>query len=808
MMLSAHSPSPSSYSVHPPLSPAFYSVLSPLLQASSSAASSTTFTSVASRRSTSPLLLSSLPPTSMSMRAMTRSVDHLSHSFLADVTINDSNADYSTSSRLPPLAVLPRSVFAHSASSASAMSASVVMRSTASYDITAASLLQSSHGDSELPVEHEMEHERSDEPYSFHIGALDILSDVVSSTESAIDQSGDSTLNHDQRLTADETHTPTHQHAQKQAHNHHLKTKKATVDGERRVARACIHCSASKTKCDNKRPCGRCVRTKRSATCQDIPRRKRSGRGGRSKRRREVAEESDCSDDCQPEIVKNEEDDEEVVIGSPVMAMCTTPTQTEVGTHVVTYSAHTTMTTQDAYGAGYGPPMPYGAQPMQHSFDYNNNYHRPQEYSQHFWPPPHPHMHAHPHTPSFAYQHVHPPPPMHSVVVSPPQYAATAQSPQHVRTAQSAGMLSPNRAVANSPASTPRASSRVSGVSPNSPATPSSTASAAAAPLPTIAIGQLLSRLRIRLPRALHRAHGAVIDQFHQWSDLLAARTQQGLVAPVPLLKARQYVYHMLMDAMVALEDEEKQRRMAVMLAGTTGSSSSSSPPPPIFSPPLESEHDELLRLIHQEWDDHLFPQNAATAAADEGEDVAEGDAVDNADLNSNDKTTPRTLDAILQRRVVTPTFIIPLLSFPFLTAAPWMSASFSALLGYEGAALSTSTQTPLELLHRRQHADVAPLVPAFLSAITNRGEHYLHASGWVRQDGEIIQLMANVRVMYAEGTGFPVAVMAQFTRREEADESFAPILARMGNLGSTVPASAASPSSATSAASLPSGAV
>ena len=51
----------------------------------------------------------------------------------------------------------------------------------------------------------------------------------------------------------------------------------AKVVVERRVSKACCNCSISKTKCDNSRPCGRCVRTDRTATCSD-PVRKRRGR--------------------------------------------------------------------------------------------------------------------------------------------------------------------------------------------------------------------------------------------------------------------------------------------------------------------------------------------------------------------------------------------------------------------------------------------------------------------------------------------------------------------------------------------------
>ena len=142
----------------------------------------------------------------------------------------------------------------------------------------------------------------------------------------------------------------------------------------------------------------------------------------------------------------------------------------------------------------------------------------------------------------------------------------------------------------------------------------------------------------------------------------------------------------------------------------------------------------------------------------------------------------PPTLDAVLQRRVVIPTFIIPLLSFPFLTSPPWLSASLSSLLDYLAAILSSSTHSPLDLLHHRQHAHIAPLIPAFLSALTARAEHYLHLSGWMRKGGDSVQLVANVRVLYADATGYPVALMAQFAREDEADESFAPILSRMGN--------------------------
>ena len=835
-MFSAQSPSPSSYSLHPPLSPGFYPILSPLLPPSSAASSSSFQSSSSSRRSTSPLLLSALPPNAASSslsttRSLSTSVDTLSTSFLTDVAIHDTQLQqdqhrHHHSTDLPPLhhsshldaasssaatrqlPTLPRSVFGPSLSASlsaqlAAMAHDVLLRTNSSFDEIPSSAIDTAHRD-ELTHSHSHSHphphshsdelteqaEQSEEAQPFRL-AIELLSDVVvsSSVESATER----------------TPPVSPQSAEAGKAVWKKKERSAEERNEKRVSRACIHCSASKTKCDNKRPCDRCIRTKRAATCQDIPRRKRTGR---AKRRREV-EKSDASDTehteklleaIKKEEVDEDEDDEQTTSSAAAtMAICTTPGAPEMTSTVITYSSHTALSPHEPYVTGFASPSLYPAQSVQASCDCSSPpaHYMPPAYPA-YWPAsahaqfqPHTHSHSHahshshsphpqphshhPHAHPHSYTHLHPHHATQSVFASHAHRAPASHDalypPRHVHTAQPTPLLSPVHSAINAPTAVvgPTASS------PNSPATPRSSASSPS--VPVIPIGQMLSRLRLRLPRALHRAHAAVIDQFHQWADLLALRQQQGLTAPVPLFKARQYVYHMLKDAMVALEDEDRQRRMAAMLAGIN--SSSSSPPPPIFSPPLESEHDELLRLIHREWHQYLFPSNAAE---DGGED-AHG-----IDWQTKDKVGPPTLDAVLQRRVVIPTFIIPLLSFPFLASAPWLSASFSSLLGYPAASLSACTLSPLDLLHRRQHADIAPLVPAFLSAITSRAEHYLHSSGWIRQGGDSIQLMANVRVMYAEGTGYPVALMAQFTRKEEADASFAPILARMENGGSVVP--------------------
>ena len=41
---------------------------------------------------------------------------------------------------------------------------------------------------------------------------------------------------------------------------------------------ACIHCKKACKKCDDSRPCGRCVRSGNSESCVDAPRKKRKGR--------------------------------------------------------------------------------------------------------------------------------------------------------------------------------------------------------------------------------------------------------------------------------------------------------------------------------------------------------------------------------------------------------------------------------------------------------------------------------------------------------------------------------------------------
>ena len=791
MLSSSHSPNPSSFSLHPPLSPAFYPILSPLLQPlppSTATNSSLSFTS-SSLQSTSPLLLPSLPQSS----APSPPVPTRTSLFLNNVTAHNDTSDLSSSmlsgdSPDPDrLRYLSRSVFgSHTSSSPS--DPSVMLSAPTLEKQTSESSFDShdSHDHSEHQVDLENdddgedEEEHRDERYSFRLGSLDILSDVIPADN---EQPGDSAPN--TPAASSRQRTPRSERKMKKKKKDR---REAVFDPDRRVQRACIHCSASKTKCDNERPCARCIRTKKASTCQDIPRRKRVGR---AKRRREGDTDSPHSHlgTEYGDLIDGDDEDE------PVMAICTTPRAFETGSLPVAASTAPTLVAPQkpaAIAPFPAPTVPVQPSPKDFSSQPSSPY-MPQEHSSIYWQPS-PTAHTHTHTHSFPSPVVSQPtqPVPHSVFASPThQYSAAGKEPSLSPSAQATSpnppvlVLPPTHATAASPASPAALSVRSTAASPISLATPRSTASstprstissigsatlqarttASAAAASAIPIGQMLSRLRLRLPRALHRAHAAVIDQFHAWSDLLTVRQQQGLTAPVSLLKARQYVYHMLKDAMVALEDEDRQRRMP-MLAGSST----------IFSPPLETEHDELLRLIYLDWDEYLFPSGVAAEAV-EGPDSGQWE--------HKAKSTP-TLDAILHRRVVPPTFIIPLLSFPFLISPPWMSASFAALLGYDGASFSTVTLSPLDLLHHRQTNDIAPLVPAFLSAITAKADHYLHSSGWVRQDGSTVQLVANVRLMYAEGTGFPVALMAQLTRKEDADASFAPILARM-NTGSSV---------------------
>ena len=765
-MLSTPSPSPSGYSLHPPMSPAFDPMLSPLFPPMSSAAASSSSYSISSTPSSHPSassqLLSSLQPAQSLLSARSLSVASLSDSFLTDVAIHDANSELSSAHRLPS-ASHSRSLFAPTTELSSALSSALsglAHRITQQHELPssppASSELTGTQVDS-----HNSDSEQHDRSFPFHLEQAGPASDA-SAAGSVSDRTADSapqTPHFDTTAVARRTGGPV-----------------VGAESEKRVARACIHCSASKVKCDNKRPCGRCIRTKRTATCQDIPRRKRTGR---SKRRRGLeTEEADAAEEeagheeeekrPQPAAAKVEvaqaerKEKPEAEVRKPSALAVTRPTpeeQPEAHTQVVAYASHT-LASHEPLSAAYRQPQPHAAPLAQPAYEYHNHavHQAPlHSHATHQWP-----AHPHTHSSTFNQLQLQAQSASHSLFSPSAHHASHGHQqqppyiqPRHTQPAHAAAMLSPTHS--SSAASTTAAPMLIS---------PSSSRSPAASPTATAAIpiGQVLSRLRLRLPRAMHRAHGAVIDQFHHWSDLLALRQQQGLAPPAPLLKARQYVYHMLKDAIVALEDEDRQRRAA-------SAGRSSSPPSPLFAPPLQSEYDEMLRLVHHDWAEYLFPSNAA------GEDDAGSHA-----WETKGKTAARTLDAILQRRVVPPTFIIPLLSFPFVTSPPWLSASFAALLGYDAEALSASTPSPLALLHHRQHADIAPLVPAFLSAITARADYYLHSSGWVRRGGETVQLMSSVRVMYAEGTGYPLALMAQFTRREEADDRFAPILARMGN--------------------------
>ncbi|OIR57984.1 MAG: uncharacterized protein A8A55_1235 [Amphiamblys sp. WSBS2006] len=44
----------------------------------------------------------------------------------------------------------------------------------------------------------------------------------------------------------------------------------------KQVKRACIHCQRTNKKCDNERPCRRCVSNNREGTCYTAPRKKRN----------------------------------------------------------------------------------------------------------------------------------------------------------------------------------------------------------------------------------------------------------------------------------------------------------------------------------------------------------------------------------------------------------------------------------------------------------------------------------------------------------------------------------------------------
>ena len=290
----------------------------------------------------------------------------------------------------------------------------------------------------------------------------------------------------------------------------------------------------------------------------------------------------------------------------------------------------------------------------------------------------------------------------------------------------------------------------------SAPSTPSS--SCCAPPTPRVLpISTLLSRLRLHLPSPLYRSFDAVISQFHRWSDAVTKAKQSHTPPPPPLLKARQYLFQVLSDATLYLDEAHHKRE----------DSSVPSSLPPICPSPAEQRL--LMATITREWGPQLFSPVSPTDASELCGDVLENDG------------SPLSLDSLLHHTVAAPTFIIPLQSFPFFLQTPLISRSFSTLLGYSHSSLTSFVRTPLDLLSLRQYPDVSLLVPAFLSALSAKAEHYLHSSGWRKSNGEYVQLVAKVQLCYlpggaAGGTGVgegtPIALMATF--QKQAEGSFA----------------------------------
>ena len=490
-------------------------------------------------------------------------------------------------------------------------------------------------------------------------------------------------------------------------HGHHG----AREQVERRVSKACYNCSISKTKCDNNRPCGRCVRTDRTATCSD-PVRKRRGR-------KRPFEDAAPPVSATPLVTATKVEPAPLALKAEpkVAVVASLPTSRPSVEVMPTGAAHR------AAGSRSNPVSPasrshpstpssqsYPLKATVHAMD--SDHRHPSPYPAHSYPSQAPRAHA-------------PPVSVHAPAHFPPP-------PQHSQSA-------PGTPVYSSPDAYHSHSSSSSTPSPP-----------CCAPTPTVPrvlpISSMLSRLRVRLPSTLYRSFDAVVQQFHRWSDTITKAKQAALPPPHPVLKARQYVFHTLTEAMLYLEDKHNQ------------SHSSPSPSPFPSHTPSPAEQHLLMTTIQREWGTQLY---TPTPDLDPCVDSDDGG--------------PLSLDALLHQPVVAPTFIIPLMSFPFFLHTPLISHSFATLLGYSHASLTSFVRTPLDLLSLRQYPDVSLLVPAFLSALSARADHYLHSSGWRRSNGEYAQLVAKVQLVYAPPggaggvqEGYPVALMATFQKQTE----------------------------------------
>ena len=425
---------------------------------------------------------------------------------------------------------------------------------------------------------------------------------------------------------------------------------------DRRVSIACSNCSLSKTKCDNFRPCGRCSRTDRSATCADMVRRRR--RRGRKRPLDADAGDADLSG-LRPTAA----------LSATTLVSVSPESQQQPVTACMLLDQPPVMPAAVVLRAGEQSQQPCSYSPR-------CSWHGPAA-------------------------------PMHSQSL--PQLPLQPQ-PQPPR--------------------------------------------ATHPPLPIVTV---LSRLRARLPSSLFRSFDAVVQQLHSWADALSAGSQQ---QPQPhqqhsrqqIIAARIFLCRMLTDAMRALEAPGGLQALQQKQHYSSSSSSTLA-----LSGSVEQEL--LLHRVSRDWGAQLYgPRLGSTREEAEGEE----------EQQEADEAEAASLDVLLQHRVATPTFIIPLSSLSALTSPPLFSASFASLLGFSACELSRLLQSPLSLLQLRQCGDIAPLVPAFFAAVSARADHYLHSSGWQTASGHYLQLISRVQILYDQhetGGASPVALMAQLKR-------------------------------------------
>ena len=487
---------------------------------------------------------------------------------------------------------------------------------------------------------------------------------------------------------------------------------------ERRVSKACCNCSISKTKCDNNRPCGRCVRTDRTATCSD-PVRKRRGR----KRPYESAQPVSAATLIPAGQQLDVEQPQAAVVAAAVHpSKQSTPTSSNEPFAAVNTAPRLSTAPSVAEPLDYAQSHPSTANAIAgqhpnalHTAHYTSVVHQ-------------------------ASRGVH----MHSPQGHNPSHSSHPHAGHAVTPGPAAAYHHQHNGVHRAPL--------LASSSASHPSSPSSSSSGAPiAPTPRLLpISTMLSRLRVRIPSTLHRSFDAVVQQFHRWADAITKAKQAQQPAPTHLLKARQYLFHTLTNAMLYLEENHALKPSAT------------SPSPAFISrTPSSADQRVLLSILQHEWGAQLYAPASSSGAEYCPRSLSDG--------------SPLSLDDLLQHNVAAPTFIIPLLSFPFFLTPPLVSRSFCALLGFSHAALMSFVHTPLDLLSLRQYPDVALLVPAFLSALSARADHYLHSSGWRRSDGSYVQLVAKVQLCYSKGVaggggeGYPVALYATFQKQENS---------------------------------------